>query len=429
MLKSGAAKSGNLGAFTTQKVSSGGTLCTWAMPLVASSSLDEKQAGYGILVYDDQVIPPVNGDTSDLTNHSCEPSAAIRFALLDRGSHYAVADLVALRDLEEGEEITFDYASVMVDEKFSFPCRCGSASCRGRADTWWTMLISLRERLFGTPAVLRRLATYGFRPLSKADRPSGRIGLDGRRILVIGGTGGIGSACVRMAAKAGAAAVGLTFFQHRDRALDLVRQAETDGVRAFAAHADLASETSIRSAVQDVAAAFGGLDGLVCAGGLPFDLGHWNRPLEDVDLEFSSRAFSIDALGSLAALKAAAPALSASGSGRVVLLASTPPLTGDVVGFPYLMAKAAVIALGRSAAQALGPKGILVNTLALGHIETDAMGVLPGAQAKELRDEVALRRGGKPEDVAAQVRFLLSDSCSFMTGATLPVDGGYAAHG
>lgn len=426
LLRSDKARSGNQGAFTTRKAAVGETLCTWAMPLVVSASLDENQARYSVLVYDNLVMPPTKDDASNFTNHSCEPSAAVRFALLDRGSPFAVADLIALKNLEEGEEVTFDYASVMMDERFSFPCRCGSGSCRGRVSTWRTLPVPQRKRLLGSPAVLRSLATSGFSPLPKVDKQLGRIGLDGRRILIIGGTGGIGSACVLAAAKAGAAAVGLTFFLQPDRALELVRQAEADGVRAFAVHADLASEASIRAAVGDVAAAFGGLDGLVCAGGLPFDLHQWNRTLEDVDLEFSSQAFRVDALGTLAALKAAVPALAASGSGRVVLMASTPPLTGDTVGFPYLLAKAAVIALGRSAAQALGPRGILVNTLALGHIETAAMGALPEIQAKELRDGVALARGGSPEDVASQVVFLLSDGCAFMTGATMPVDGGYA---
>ncbi len=425
-LTEGRAASGGVGAFASHAVRAGDTITTWAQQLAPASSIDKAAAPHTLVAFDGWAMPPMH-DVNDRVNHSCEPTAGLRFVQIDRKNHWAVADLIALRDIAPGDEVTFDYASVIRDEAYSFACQCGRPGCRRKIGPWATAPSEVRERLRGlgmaSPAVLETESSPVHRPF--ATGPVDPFRLDGRRILVTGGTGGIGSAALRALARAKAACLGFTYFSQREPALALARELETLGARALAIQADTASETSIRRAVQDAAGNFAGLDGIACLAGAPFDLAQWNTPLESVDRAFCEQVFRVDALGTLSAIQAATPALAASRSGRVVLCASTPPLTGDIVGHAYLLAKAAVIGLGRAAAQSLGPKGIHVNTIALGHVETKAMDALAGRQAAELQAEVALKRGGTPEEIATKIVFLLGPACEYMTGATLVVDGGY----
>ncbi|HYS71057.1 MAG TPA: SDR family oxidoreductase, partial [Thermoplasmata archaeon] len=103
-----------------------------------------------------------------------------------------------------------------------------------------------------------------------------------------------------------------------------------------------------------------------------------------------------------------------------------PAITGDKVGIPYLIAKAGILALGRALAQAYGPKGVRVNSLALGSIATGPMESVSPDERRKLAEEPALKRWGTPEEVARVVAFLASDDSSYITGQTLVVDGGYA---
>jgi 3-oxoacyl-[acyl-carrier protein] reductase len=110
-------------------------------------------------------------------------------------------------------------------------------------------------------------------------------------------------------------------------------------------------------------------------------------------------------------------------SPSIVAVSSTPALVGDVQGIPYLVAKAAVLALARSLSYLLAPH-IRVNVVALGSIETRWLEWLRDEEILEIIEAIPLRRIGKPEEAAKAIAFLLSDEASYIIGQTLIVDGG-----
>ena len=134
----------------------------------------------------------------------------------------------------------------------------------------------------------------------------------------------------------------------------------------------------------------------------------------------------MDLLGSVFAAQVAVPVMRKQRGGAIVLVGSTPAITGDVAGIPYFVAKAGVLALTRGLAQLLGPHNVHVNAIAPGAVDTDAMAGLSQKDAKSLAQEAALKRRGTPQEIARKAVFLCSDDASFMTGVTLVVDGGYA---
>ncbi len=252
--------------------------------------------------------------------------------------------------------------------------------------------------------------------------------LKGKVALVTGGSGGVGSATVLEFARAGAKGIGIHYSSARKRAESLANQVRRTGTGAIAIKADVSDRHQAYRLVEEVANTFEGLDILICYAGHPFRREEWFKPFEELSEEELMKPLEVDLLGSVYCIQAAIPHLKRSEGGRIVLVSSTPALTGDVVGISYLLAKGGLLALTKSMASYLGAYNVHVNCLALGSIATEAMAVLTEEERRELEEETALGRMATPEEVARKAVFLASDDSSFQTGTIMVVDGGFVMH-
>lgn len=249
--------------------------------------------------------------------------------------------------------------------------------------------------------------------------------LAGTVALVVGGSGGMGAATCRALAAEGAA-VAVHYGRSEEKAGEVVAEIEGAGGRAVALQADVSRKAEAGRLVSETVRALGGLHALVVFAGHPFRHEEWFAPFEDLSEEAFRRALDVDLLGAIFVTQAAVPVFKAARAGRIVLVGSTPPITGDVVGISYLVAKAGVLALTRALAQYLGPDNVHVNAIAPGTVMTAPMRTLPPEEKEKLVAEAALKRVGSPEEIAAKAVFLCSPESDYMTGQTLVVDGGYA---
>jgi 3-oxoacyl-[acyl-carrier protein] reductase len=240
--------------------------------------------------------------------------------------------------------------------------------------------------------------------------------LQGKRALVTGGSRGIGAAIARRLAADGADVV-ITYAGNHEGANASVAAIEAEGVKGKAIQADAADADAVKRAVDEAAAALGGIDILVHNAGVAEI-----APLGPDSIDSYRRVFGVNVEGVLAGTVAALPHLS--DGGRVILISS---VSGETAGFPgnavYGPSKAAASMFAKSWAHDLAPRNILVNAIQPGPVATD-MNPDDGDFADQIRAMTVLKRYGRPEEIASVASFLASDDASYITGATIDVGGG-----
>lgn len=233
--------------------------------------------------------------------------------------------------------------------------------------------------------------------------------LAGKRALVTGGSRGIGRAIAEELARAGAE-VTIGYRLHADEALAV---AEEIGGRAV--QADVSDPAQAARLVEEA----GDLDVLVNNAGITRDGLIARMPDDDWRAVIDTNLG-----GAFYTCRAAARGMMRRRSGAIVNLTSVVGLHGNPGQSNYAAAKAGLIGLTKALARELAPRGVRVNAIAPGYIETALTAVLPEAVREAILGSTPLGRLGRPEDVAGAVRFLCSDEASFITGEVLLVDGG-----
>ncbi|MFV1987859.1 MAG: SDR family NAD(P)-dependent oxidoreductase [Gemmatimonadota bacterium] len=246
-------------------------------------------------------------------------------------------------------------------------------------------------------------------------------GLEGRRVLVTGGSRGIGRATVRLLAEAGAS-VGVAYFRDAAAAESIVaeaREMRVDGT-FWSAAADLSVEADTERLFDRVDEEFGGLDGFVGNAGI------WNaasRPLGDLEPGDWDRMIAINLTSIYLSTRAAAARMGQ--DGRIVLVSSTAGQRGEAGHSHYAASKGGIISFTKSIASELGPRGITVNSVAPGWVDTDmSESVLRTEDRRRIECEIPLRRVATAEDLAGPIVFLLSDLARHITGEVVNVNGG-----
>lgn len=235
--------------------------------------------------------------------------------------------------------------------------------------------------------------------------------------IITGGSRGIGAAIAEVFGAAGAS---LTLIaRDPERLAATAGRLRAEGHPVLELAADVADEAQVHAVVDKTVEEYGRVDVLVNNAGImqagpvtSFSAAEWERMI------------AVNLTGVFLFCRAVAPLMSAQKSGRIINLASITAQTGGVSGgLHYAAAKGGVISLTKTMARDLGPFNVTVNVISPGQIETD-MGALAGEARRRVEAMIPMGRLGKPEDIAYAALFLASPAASYITGATIDVNGG-----
>jgi 3-oxoacyl-[acyl-carrier protein] reductase len=243
--------------------------------------------------------------------------------------------------------------------------------------------------------------------------------LQNKCALITGGSRGIGAAIVKRLAREGAH-IALTYVSNPGHADETVKAAQELGVKALAIQADSADAAAVVAAVERTVGELGGIDILVNNAGIAVI-----APIDDYRLADLDRTLAVNVRAVFVATQAAVKHMKA--GGRIINIGSCNaermPFTGGGV---YAMSKAALVGLVKGLARDLGPRGITINNVQPGPVDTE-MNPATSDFAKMLVQQMALPRYATGDEIASLVAYLAGPEAAYVTGASLSIDGGFTA--
>jgi NAD(P)-dependent dehydrogenase (short-subunit alcohol dehydrogenase family) len=248
--------------------------------------------------------------------------------------------------------------------------------------------------------------------------------LEGKVAIVTGAGRGIGWGCAKRFAAEGAAVVAADVYD--EGGVEVAAEIESEGGKAVFAHCDISDSVQAAALVQTAVDTYGGLDvSLNCAGIIPID---GSDVLETEEAEWD-RVIGVNLKGTFLICQAAAREMTKKGTGSIINIASVTALMAIGNQAAYVASKAGVNGLTKSMAIGLAHRGVRVNAIGPGSIETDMMAVILTDEEATARvmARTPLNRMGQPEDIAGTALFLASDDSSYITGQTIYVEGGRLA--
>ena len=242
--------------------------------------------------------------------------------------------------------------------------------------------------------------------------------LDGRIAVVTGGSRGIGRAIALELGRRGAA-VAICYLEHEEAAAQVSGQLTELGVRNLAARCDVSQSEQVEAFFTRVNDTLGPVDILINNSGVAHD--RMFVFLEQPDWEEVMR---VNLTGAFLCAKAVARGMMVRRWGRIINVASASAHIGPPGQVSYSAAKAGLVGMTRTLAREAAPHGVLVNAVAPGLIDSDMTAALDARARASLIERVAMRRAGRPEDVAPVVAFLASEMAGYISGQVIYIDGG-----
>ena len=242
--------------------------------------------------------------------------------------------------------------------------------------------------------------------------------LGGKVAIVTGGSRGIGRAAAEALAAQGAAVV-ITYVRGEEEAQRVVDAIVSRGGKAEKIGFDVADMKAAEDAIAAAAKRLGRLDVLVANAGVAADALLLRVKEEDID-----RILAVNVKGAIACARAATKVMMRAKTGRVIFLSSVVGETGNAGQAVYAASKSALLGLTKTLAREYASRGITVNAVAPGFVETDMTTSIAGEQKEKLLEGIPLGRTGRPDVIAGAIVFLASDEAGYVTGQTIRVNGG-----
>lgn len=242
--------------------------------------------------------------------------------------------------------------------------------------------------------------------------------LKGKTAVITGAARGIGKAIALKFASEGAN-IAFTDLAINEDAENTKKEIEALGVKVIAYASNAADFAQTEQVVNQIIADFGSLDVLVNNAGITKD----GLMLRMSETQWDA-VINVNLKSAFNFIHAALPQMMKQRKGAIINMASVVGVHGNAGQANYASSKAGLIALAKSVAQEMGPKGIRANAIAPGFIETAMTAALPEKVREEWKKRIPLRRGGTPEDIAEVATFLASDMSSYVTGQVIQIDGG-----